>query len=448
MTAVNVLTFAAKGSALTATEIDQNFLNLAANATTSSAGSLPALPLAPAGLFLAGDGTWKSPVDASAAVFSVNTKTGAVTLTASDVGAVASVNGKSGTSVTLTYSDVGACANNDARLTDSRNPLSHASTHRVSGSDPLALDTLAPATDNTSLNATTTAHGLLPKLTGNSAQFLAGDGLWRVPAGGGGGGDVSSVNGKTGAVVLVLPDFGVDALPSNSSLFLSGDGTWRAPSGSASVTSVNSRTGAVTLSATDVGLQALNSSTTQFYSGDGNLRTPAYPVTSVNTRTGDVVLTYADVGAASTSDTRLSNATSGHAGLHAQLSGTAGEYWDGSGNWRAERYDICAHYGFRPVASVPFFKMKAGRPFRIYSQANAAHQGMAEVAATASATFTLTKNGVSFGTATFAAAGTVPTFTVASDTDFAVGDILRIMPPGTQDATLSGVCITLNGRVL
>ena len=47
------------------------------------------------------------------------------------------------------------------------------------------LDTLSVPTDVTTLNATTSAHGLLPKLSGNASQVLKGDGTWG--AGGAGG---------------------------------------------------------------------------------------------------------------------------------------------------------------------------------------------------------------------------------------------------------------------
>jgi hypothetical protein len=81
-----------------------------------------------------------------------------------------------------------AVAGNDARLSDARTPTSHASTHQSGGADALALDTLAAATDNTNLDATTSVHGLLPKLGGGTTDFLRADGSWAVPPGGGGGG--------------------------------------------------------------------------------------------------------------------------------------------------------------------------------------------------------------------------------------------------------------------
>lgn len=54
----------------------------------------------------------------------------------------------------------------------------HAATHKAGGADALALDTLAPPTDTPALNATAAAHGLLPKLSGQAGDVLAGDGAW------------------------------------------------------------------------------------------------------------------------------------------------------------------------------------------------------------------------------------------------------------------------------
>ena len=46
------------------------------------------------------------------------------------------------------------------------------------------LDDFAAPDDNTDLNATATAHGLLPKLSNVVTEFLNGQGAWSVPAGG------------------------------------------------------------------------------------------------------------------------------------------------------------------------------------------------------------------------------------------------------------------------
>jgi hypothetical protein len=76
----------------------------------------------------------------------------------------------------------------DARNTNARTPTAHASSHQAGGGDPIKLDDLAAPDDNTDLNASASAHGLLPKLSGNAAEFLNGQGAFATPAG---GGDVS-----------------------------------------------------------------------------------------------------------------------------------------------------------------------------------------------------------------------------------------------------------------
>jgi hypothetical protein len=54
----------------------------------------------------------------------------------------------------------------------------HASTHKSGGADSIKLDEFAAPTDVTTLNATTVAHGLLPKLSGDADQVLTGAGGW------------------------------------------------------------------------------------------------------------------------------------------------------------------------------------------------------------------------------------------------------------------------------
>lgn len=56
----------------------------------------------------------------------------------------------------------------------------HASRHKSGGADSIKLDELAAPTDinSTTLNATDTTHGLCPRLSGVSTEFLNGIGSW------------------------------------------------------------------------------------------------------------------------------------------------------------------------------------------------------------------------------------------------------------------------------
>jgi hypothetical protein len=55
------------------------------------------------------------------------------------------------------------------------------------------------------------------------------------------------------------------------------------------------------------------------------------------------------------------------------------------------------------------------------------------------------KNGSNVGTVTFAAAGSTPTFALASAASFAAGDRLGIVNEDPADATLAGVSLTFAG---
>jgi hypothetical protein len=68
----------------------------------------------------------------------------------------------------------------------------HATTHKSGGTDPIKLDELAVPTDITTLNSTTSLHGLLPKLGGGTTNFLRADGTWSPPPGAGTGAPTSS----------------------------------------------------------------------------------------------------------------------------------------------------------------------------------------------------------------------------------------------------------------
>lgn len=87
---------------------------------------------------------------------------------------------------------------NDARLYDARIPITHSITHQVGQPDEIPLDQLGLPTDvnNTLLNATTTLHGLMPKLPGDGLAYLDGNGNWTYPSGTGVLPDGSITNAK------------------------------------------------------------------------------------------------------------------------------------------------------------------------------------------------------------------------------------------------------------
>lgn len=64
-----------------------------------------------------------------------------------------------------------------------------------------AIDATAAATDITTRNVSTSAHGLAPKLPNDAAKYLDGTGAYTVPAGGGGGVTHTVVSATLGADV-------------------------------------------------------------------------------------------------------------------------------------------------------------------------------------------------------------------------------------------------------
>lgn len=114
-------------------------------------------------------------------------------------------------------------------------PAAHKATHQSGGSDAIPLDTLAATTDVTTLNASTTAHGLLPKLPGTITTYLNGNGAFTTPSGVTpaahasthitGGSDIIPV--ATASATGLTP-----VLSGNAGTYLNGSGAWTSPSGS------------------------------------------------------------------------------------------------------------------------------------------------------------------------------------------------------------------------
>lgn len=105
-------------------------------------------------------------------------------------------------------------------------------------------------------------------------------------------------------------------------------------------------------------------------------------------------------------------------------------------------YDIGCSSPGTPGASAILMRFVAVRAITFPSGMSLS-KAIANTAATASATFSIKKNGTSFATFAFSASGTSATFTAASATAFAAGDILTITAPASPDATLADLAITL-----
>jgi hypothetical protein len=71
----------------------------------------------------------------------------------------------------------------------------------------------------------------------------------------------------------------------------------------------------------------------------------------------------------------------------------------------------------------------------------------ATTSSTAAASFSIQKNGVQFGTMSFAAGGVTGTFT-STLTSFTAGDVLTVVAPSTADATLGDIEYMLVGTLL
>lgn len=107
-------------------------------------------------------------------------------------------------------------------------------------------------------------------------------------------------------------------------------------------------------------------------------------------------------------------------------------------------FDIATFAPGLGTASQKLLRVKVARACSFPSGASGS-QATASANATASTTFTLSKNGTSFATVNFAIGASSGTWTLSSTTTFAAGDLLEIDGPGTADATLADVGITLSG---
>jgi Protein of unknown function (DUF2793) len=110
----------------------------------------------------------------------------------------------------------------------------------------------------------------------------------------------------------------------------------------------------------------------------------------------------------------------------------------------AQPYDVGSFLEPAPTASQVVLRHVFARQV-IFASGLSPSQGVAGTAATAQTDYDIQKNGSSVGTMRFAAAGTVASFIMASQTTFAAGDKLTVIAAATPDATLAKVSFTLAG---
>lgn len=107
-------------------------------------------------------------------------------------------------------------------------------------------------------------------------------------------------------------------------------------------------------------------------------------------------------------------------------------------------YYVSGSFSGAPTAGEPIFRYIFSGTVN-FPAGLSGSAGTAGTAATASATFQIEKNGTGVGTMIFAAGATTASFTMASATGFASGEVLKILAPSPADATLAGLAWTLVG---
>lgn len=267
------------------------------------------------GKYLTTDGTDASWASITIPVTSVNTKTGAVTLTASDVGALpddTTIPQGTVTSVRVQATSPVQSSTNTEQNTTLNTTISLADAYG---------DTKNPygsKTKNTVLAAPSDANGApsfralvaedIPSITKSKISDFPST---MTPSSHTHGnitnaGDITTTATIASGDRLVINDESASKITNSSITFgtsettyLTNKGTWKTPD--YPVTSVNTKTGAVSLTASDVGAlpstTSIPTATSDLTNDSGFITSSDIPVTSVNTKTGAVSLSASDVGA-------------------------------------------------------------------------------------------------------------------------------------------------------
>ena len=109
--------------------------------------------------------------------------------------------------------------------------------------------------------------------------------------------------------------------------------------------------------------------------------------------------------------------------------------------------DLAGFKAGQPSAEEVLLRVPVARRTRMKVNL-AGSQGVAGAAATTQADFDIRRNGTSFATMRFAAAGTVADLIAATETVLEPGDVLSVVAPATPDATLADIGFTLAGTLV
>jgi len=110
----------------------------------------------------------------------------------------------------------------------------------------------------------------------------------------------------------------------------------------------------------------------------------------------------------------------------------------------AQPYDLHVTFNSRPDSETTLLRVVFPRTTTLPQNLTGSY-AKAEIAATASATFALTKNGASIGSINWGIGATSATFTFSTGQTFAAGDVLELTSPAVVDPTLADFAITLVG---
>lgn len=110
-------------------------------------------------------------------------------------------------------------------------------------------------------------------------------------------------------------------------------------------------------------------------------------------------------------------------------------------------YDIGIQILGKPDAAAVVARFIAPRAFEI-PQGMAGSIGRAATLGTGAVVLSVKKNGVEFGTVTFAAGQANGTFAAAAKASFAIGDIFTVVAPATADGTFADAQITFVATIV